>query len=871
MVNCAVITCKRRSITSNLKEHGISYHTFPKNALTRQQWTKFCGQNEEWQPTKSSVICSEHFTADCFETNSDRRKLINKALPTLKFCPCKGQRSNKAFITITSSSSTFVDSSSHELKENDGNTESNTSIEPSSLLRICRVCLVTGQKLNDMNMLNLSTDYNELTGLNLTNDEEYPQMLCWECLQRMRNWMKFRKKALRSHGLMMEILQNEQQLSNQNISMIDRHSNNLSSGLEIQDIDVNIIEPEDAEAAVNDIVIHKPKIDPLSDFVYEEDDAISLTDTDDDEFLEEYKEYLKLEGNEDLRETSAEHKPDMKVEIKCEPDPVNENGDVSVKYEDFDHLDQMTNDSMDEDMVLADIKAVKSADKVIKKDTPKPSLKRKLKKSKKIKKVTPVKKERKVNMKRAPKMSRKERSEMYFDKNLIEIVNIKIEDAVAMVQKRKDSENFKESDFKCYECFKGFYDKDVYDTHLEYHSLKRGEFQCHVCKVRFPKKLSVRKHLNNHLLNYSCKLCGFTTKSRIGAKRHAEYHKKGTLYKCPHCDHKFEKHTSYLGHIRKKHPSDIVCVLCGCSFVSVKGLDHHKKLKHRFDDREVKDDGPLCEECNIRFVSNEALIMHNHRRHNDNCASDEIVSPQQPEKNNRITDKADRVKSSEREKKKQKEVPPSKPKKKIKRPLKCEQCGLELSTIRAYYWHFRKQHPDKTRTQYFLGNNKYMCEICGRFFQKADILEDHILTHTGVKIYKCDRCGKEFNTNLSLTIHMKIHDAKRKRHACPVCGKTFLRSNNLKRHEYLHTGLRPFACDLCGKCFPTNSERKTHVEHAHFKKPWPKRNRAKENSDGRRRQMAPNVCNSEVMQAQWGTGSESNGDEHESQKMYVYM
>ncbi|KAJ0169493.1 hypothetical protein K1T71_015080 [Dendrolimus kikuchii] len=441
-------------------------------------------------------------------------------------------------------------------------------------------------------------------------------------------------------------------------------------------------------------------------------------------------------------------------------------------------------------------------------------------------------------------MSRKERSEIYFDKNLIEIVNIKVEDAIALVLKRKDSEHFKDSDFKCFECFKGFCDKGVYDTHLEYHSLKRGEFQCHVCKVRFPKKLSVRKHLNNHLLNYSCKLCGFTTKSR--------------------------KHTSYLGHIRKKHPSDIVCALCGCSFVSIKGLDHHKKLKHRFDDREVKDDGPLCVECNVRFISEDALIMHNHKRHNDNDKSDKSDN-ELPEKSNIVSDKQEKSKM-EKEKKREKRLPPAKAKRKIKRPLKCEQCGLEISTIRAYYWHFRKEHPDKTRTQYFLGNNKYMCEICGRFFQKADILEDHIFTHTGVKIYKCDRCGKEFNTNLSLTIHMKIHDTKRKRYACPVCGKTFLRSNNLKRHEYLHTGLRPFACDLCGKCFPTNSERKTHVEHAHFKKPWPKRNRAKDNVEGRRRLMVSNAS-TEVMQPQWGTGSESNGDDDESQvpKMYMYM
>lgn len=42
-----------------------------------------------------------------------------------------------------------------------------------------------------------------------------------------------------------------------------------------------------------------------------------------------------------------------------------------------------------------------------------------------------------------------------------------------------------------------------------------------------------------------------------------------------------------MGHIRIKHVSDFVCELCGYTFVSKKGIDVHKKKKHRLIDKTV--------------------------------------------------------------------------------------------------------------------------------------------------------------------------------------------------------------------------------------------------------------------------------------------
>lgn len=64
------------------------------------------------------------------------------------------------------------------------------------------------------------------------------------------------------------------------------------------------------------------------------------------------------------------------------------------------------------------------------------------------------------------------------------------------------------------------------------------------------------------------------------------------------------------------------------------------------------------------------------------------------------------------------------------------------------------------------------------------------------------------------------HEAalKGKRAQCPYCYQWFFRKSDLKRHETVHTGERPFECGVCHKRFARRCTLKNHTISVHLKK-----------------------------------------------------
>ncbi|XP_050677311.1 uncharacterized protein LOC126973998 [Leptidea sinapis] len=266
------------------------------------------------------------------------------------------------------------------------------------------------------------------------------------------------------------------------------------------------------------------------------------------------KSNLSIKHNSDIYDLSLVY-DDSKIidHLKVEEDLYKDNDDLKnedVIQDDIKIDDDILNDDLTND---ADIN-IKSDDNFSSDDNLLINLKRK--KRKKDKKHT-AKKVRKKETE--PKIDRRRKPFLNGDLNetLFTITDLTYEEQVAEIQKRQESANYKNAVFKCTLCFKGFLDEDAYKGHMMRHT-------------------DVSSSINSYF----------------------EFL------------HIFSKFTTYMGHIRIKHPSDFVCELCGYSFVSEKGIELHKKLKHRLDSYEFPENAPLCELCNVRFLSEEAYKRH---------------------------------------------------------------------------------------------------------------------------------------------------------------------------------------------------------------------------------------------------------------------
>ena len=150
------------------------------------------------------------------------------------------------------------------------------------------------------------------------------------------------------------------------------------------------------------------------------------------------------------------------------------------------------------------------------------------------------------------------------------------------------------------------------------------------------------------------------------------------------------------------------------------------------------------------------------------------------------------------------------------RKYQCQFCPQRFKTTGNLTAHLASCH----ETEDTGVEKKFKCQYCPKTFRFPAQISQHERSHTKEKPFTCKVCNKGFTVKCNLKQHMETHKSLSDRsYKCDQCDHRATSLPLLKLHRNTHTGERPFVCELCGESYKRPSNLRRHKKQMCRKRP----------------------------------------------------